>query len=146
MHNNLPMETMYLSKILSFILPSDLWQLEQISWYSIWAMTWINEGYRLDSQQMQGNFFFSTASGMAPGPTQSPVQLHTGGFFPGGAAGAYSYMHAITENLCTCSQFHYMPSWHGDSSSVDSTTLGGSWSVQQFYFILVCPLPLPSNQ
>ena len=29
------------------------------------------------------------------------------------------------------------------SSSIDSTTLGGSWSVQQFYSIPVCPLPSP---
>ena len=32
------------------------------------------------------------------------------------------------------------------SSSIDSTTLGGSWSVQQFYSIPVCPLPSPTNQ
>jgi len=32
------------------------------------------------------------------------------------------------------------------SSSIDSTTLGGSWSVQQLYSIPVCPLPSPSNQ
>ena len=32
------------------------------------------------------------------------------------------------------------------SSSIHSTTLGGSWSVQQFYSIPVCPLPSPSNQ
>lgn len=114
MHNNLPPETMYLSKILSFILPSDLWQLEQLSWYSIWAMAWINEEQRLDSQQVRGNFLFSTASRMLLGPTQSPIQLHTGGSFPGGAAGPYSYMHSNIENLCTCTQFHYMPSWYGD--------------------------------
>ena len=38
---------------------------------------------------------------------------------------------------------------HSDSSyssSIDSTTLGRSWSVQQFYSIPVCPLPSPSNQ
>ena len=29
------------------------------------------------------------------------------------------------------------------SSSIDSTTLGGSWSVQQFYYTLVYPLPSP---
>jgi len=114
MHNNLPLETVHLSKILSFILPSDLWQLEQLSWYSIWAMAWINEEYRLDSQQVWGNFLFSTVSRMALGLTQSPIQLHTGRSFPWGAAGAYSYMHANIENLCTCTQFHYMPSWYGD--------------------------------
>ena len=32
------------------------------------------------------------------------------------------------------------------SSSVDSTTLGGSWSVQQFYSTPVYPRPSPSNQ
>jgi len=30
--------------------------------------------------------------------------------------------------------------------SIDSTTVGGSLSVQQFYSIPVCPLPSPSNQ
>jgi len=79
---------MYLSKILSFILPSDLWQLKQLSWYSTWAMAWINEEQRLDSQQVRGNFLFSTASRMALGPTQSPIQLNNAGPFPGVAAGA----------------------------------------------------------
>ena len=32
------------------------------------------------------------------------------------------------------------------SSFFDSTTLGGSWSVQQFYFTPVYPRPSPSNQ
>ena len=32
------------------------------------------------------------------------------------------------------------------SSSIDSTTLGGSWSVQQFYSTPVYPRPSPSNQ
>jgi hypothetical protein len=32
------------------------------------------------------------------------------------------------------------------SSSIDPTTLGGSWSVQQFYSTLVYPWPSPSNQ
>jgi len=78
-------------------------------------MAWINEEYRLDSQQVRGNFLFSTATKMAPGPIQSPIKLHMGGgSFPGGAAGAYSYMHANIENLCTCTQFHYMPSWYDD--------------------------------
>ena len=32
------------------------------------------------------------------------------------------------------------------SSSIDATTLGRSWSVQQFYSTLLYPLPSPSNQ
>ena len=39
-----------------------------------------------------------------------------------------------------------LPQHHVSSSSIDSTTLGGSWSVQQFYSTPVCPLPSPSNQ
>ena len=38
----------------------------------------------------------------------------------------------------------YSPS--SSSSSSDSTTLGGSWSVQQFNSTPVYPRPLPSNQ
>jgi hypothetical protein len=33
-----------------------------------------------------------------------------------------------------------------DISSTTTTTLGGSWSVQQFYSTVVYPLPSPSNQ
>ena len=32
------------------------------------------------------------------------------------------------------------------SSSIDSTTLGGSWSVRQFYSTLVYPQSSPSSQ
>ena len=40
--------------------------------------------------------------------------------------------------------YHYY--YYSSFSSIDSTTLGGSWSVQQFYSTPVYPLPSPSNQ
>ena len=42
-------------------------------------------------------------------------------------------------NQCALNYYYY-------SSSIDSTTLGVSRSVQQFYSTPVCPLPSPSNQ
>ena len=46
---------------------------------------------------------------------------------------------------------HFIFQWGGgppppSSSSIDSATLGGSWSVQQFYSTPVYTRPLPSNQ
>jgi len=42
--------------------------------------------------------------------------------------------------------FSISSSSSSSSSSIDSTTLSGSWSVQQFYSTPACPLPSPSNQ
>ena len=53
-----------------------------------------------------------------------------------------------------CIKFHPLDVWEhpnkntysSSSSSIDSTTLGGSWSVQQFYSTLVYPQSSPSSQ
>jgi len=48
--------------------------------------------------------------------------------------------------LTTLLKYHKSYRYSSSSSSIDSSTLGGCWSVQQFYSIPVCPLPSPSNQ